>query len=652
MRKKILAMSIASILTAATTSSLMAFDTQGIDNACTDLGPILVQDQRNILAAYQGDRHSPVQSIHNLALSPNGRGDALIFPLFKQEIGGNNLDGWKTEFVVRNTDPKHAIVAKVALYDKDISKELFDFDVYLSAADVVRFSLADGVLTSSDGSVPLKVSSPEDSGSDSVTFASPEYPFSSAHTKAGDELKETNAGYVIVYGMGQASTRDPVAGMDYHLKHEKLFKNYRSELDVCRPTWRTGRLEKRMQVGTFVRGPDLLNPYYVAAPNQPENCAYLSDESEADAQAAAAYVTSTAALEAIAAAAASAAKIIVVDAEVVADAANVDLATAYTVASDAAVALDLANTAGIPADIAAAEAVALAAATNASNASIAANNAATAVSAANTTLAAANSEFGTASALATTASSNYAAILARTSAAVPGNFFGDVGEHLTGTVRLYNEVSGVERDMLLPGKAIKNFTDGNKIIWTEGELSFLQDRRIVAAPSVWAKYSEAGICDDAKAFLVKKTSYTFAKKDAPAPSNLKNLLTITQPYKRVLVQLGNDDHYWKEPRFPPYVKEDYGHFSIAYTVYNEDELSSKVYYGSSPFNDIPVTIYPELALIADLEVGTEFEKENGFALVNLRGNTNGLPAVVTQMVGTVVNTEPQTNWIYSQTNSN
>ena len=57
--------------------------------------------------------------------------------------------------------------------------------------------------------------------------------------------------------------------------------------------------------------------------------------------------------------------------------------------------------------------------------------------------------------------------------------------------------------------------------------------------------------------------------------------------------------------------------------------------------------------MTDLEGGTEFEGENGFALLrftDVNGQDAGIPAVITQMVGSTINGAPQLNWIYSQTN--
>ncbi len=82
-------------------------------------------------------------------------GDALIFPLYF--AGG----GWQTELRVINTSPSNAVVAKVVFYAASDSKELRDFNIYLSAGDVWRGTVKlddDGNirLISSDDSSPLQ----------------------------------------------------------------------------------------------------------------------------------------------------------------------------------------------------------------------------------------------------------------------------------------------------------------------------------------------------------------------------------------------------------------------------------------------------------------------------------------------------------------
>ena len=81
-------------------------------------------------------------------------GDALIFPAF------NVGNGWQTTVRVMNTSSTNAVVAKVVLYAGDDSRELRDFNIYLSANDVWEGTIKiddDGVarLISTDGSAPL-----------------------------------------------------------------------------------------------------------------------------------------------------------------------------------------------------------------------------------------------------------------------------------------------------------------------------------------------------------------------------------------------------------------------------------------------------------------------------------------------------------------
>jgi hypothetical protein len=81
-------------------------------------------------------------------------GDALIFPAF---FVGN---GWETTLRVINTSSTNAVVAKVVLYAGDDSRELRDFNIYLSAGDVWKGTIkidTDGQarLISTDDSSPL-----------------------------------------------------------------------------------------------------------------------------------------------------------------------------------------------------------------------------------------------------------------------------------------------------------------------------------------------------------------------------------------------------------------------------------------------------------------------------------------------------------------
>ena len=531
-------MSITAVFTALVSSSLLAFDTDGgdtgPDRTLAGSDPILVQGTTQ-LAGYQGNLnpfsgglndHPPKESTSALRISalssvspsastypraPSGRGDALIFPLFNQK------DDWGTEIVVRNTNKFHAVVAKVAIYDKKVSEEVLDFNLYLSATDVARFRIENGKVVSGDGSILRDFPDPASNLNDvdENDFASEANPFTA---KLASE-----AGYIIVYGMAQASTDDDATdshGKRYHNQHARLFANYRRELDYCRSGWRIGH-HNAMVKGTYTRRTthSAVDNYSVAAPNQKENC-------RTDTKAA------------------------------------------------------------------------------------------------------------------------------------PGNFFGDVDPILTGTVRLYN-ASNNPRDMVLPATAIENFTDKNKIIWTEGEIANLQDRRIqgtqkTAAGYVddqWASYNEEGVRADAySAFKVANTAYTFNA------DSIANQLVITQPYKRVLVQMGNDDGYWQD------VNNNFGGFAFIYNLFNEDERMINTAYTTSPYDSKPICknddkvedslCRDELESMSNLEKGSAFEKKNGFALIRftgLNGRDSIVPAVITQMIGSVVGDQPQVNWVYSQT---
>jgi len=620
MRKKILSMSIAAVVTAMTSSGVMAFDTDGC-STCSNDGSIIVQGTTQ-MAGYQGrmlpqingtdantkNDHPPVQSFANLRLSANGLGDALIFPMFKQG------DGWGTEIVVRNTDPNHAIVAKVAVYAADDSEELLDFNVYLSASDVVRFKIENGKVTSEDGSI-LRVFPAPSSGSNDVTrdkFASKGRPFV--------RDLSTQKGYVVVYGMAQASTdQDSIDDQDmrYHKQHPRLFKNYRRELDACRPDWRTGH-QYAMVNGTYTRhtlASNNVDNYSVPAPNQANNCnlrfkddTFIAINKVIDSATQASILASRIKDKASAAEALDQVENMLTKVQDLALPAYSSIAKVEKRLKVSLAAITKAKDLVQPGDVA----------TKSELAEIA----------------------NTINDLAQQVATAVTNISSSATPSAPGNFFGDVDPSLTGTVRLYNAINGA-RDMVLPATAIENFTSGNKIIYTEGEIASLQDRRIIGNGDGWAMYFEHGIRTDAKAFMVRSASYNFAAE------SLANKLTITQPYKRVLVQLGNDDGYWQNS------DSDFGGFSYLYSVFDENEHIDNITYTHSPHNSFGKILSDELETsLANLEEGTEFEGKNGFALLrftNIDGHTSGIPAIITQMVGTTVGGVPQLNWIYSQT---
>jgi hypothetical protein len=194
----------------------MAFDMNpnGSDKNATIITDITLSTDVN--ASYIGG----VEANASLELSTNRQGDALIYPAFKSG------DGWETEISVRNTKDV-AIVAKAVLYAKDNSRELLDFNIYLSPHDVAKFTIKDGAVTSTDGSIALKVKDPSNGiNGDDIVFASDAEPVSMPINEA-----DVDAGYVVIYSMTQSDTANT-----YHLKHKKLFQDYRKMLDICRDT--------------------------------------------------------------------------------------------------------------------------------------------------------------------------------------------------------------------------------------------------------------------------------------------------------------------------------------------------------------------------------------------------------------------------------
>jgi hypothetical protein len=62
--------------------------------------------------------------------APNGKGDVLVFPHYLA------LPGWETKLVVTNTATNRSVVAKLIVRSSQYSRELRDFMIYLSPADV------------------------------------------------------------------------------------------------------------------------------------------------------------------------------------------------------------------------------------------------------------------------------------------------------------------------------------------------------------------------------------------------------------------------------------------------------------------------------------------------------------------------------------
>ena len=195
----------------------------------------------------------------DLNLSTGLYGDALIYPYFKA------TDGWTTEIIVRNTTP-WATVAKVSIYEKTASADIGDFNVYLSPYDVLRFTIIDGVVKTADGSVPTTVRNPKHGvDADEATWLdldgnSEELEILKLKAANNNQLE----GYVVVYGMAQyndgidtaanTSYGQVTVNLNYHQKHNELFKDYRRLMDDCRANWRTAFNRNGMKEGVMISG--------------------------------------------------------------------------------------------------------------------------------------------------------------------------------------------------------------------------------------------------------------------------------------------------------------------------------------------------------------------------------------------------------------
>jgi len=214
-------------------------------------------------------------------------GDALIFPAYKMN------ENWETEVVFRNNYDDRAVVAKVVLYSGDTSREIFDFNVYLSANDQVRFVL-DNTQTfkSKDCSVVTRASFGTSTATDDTPtltkFAcdTDTYPNGfeyniRAHLNEQAKIDITpevlQNGYIVVYGIFETNlngytgnvfnynrpdlTQSTVKVNDnrFHLRHLELWNLYREVMDAYRtPLWRDW--QKTMTYGVYTQSAALPAP--------------------------------------------------------------------------------------------------------------------------------------------------------------------------------------------------------------------------------------------------------------------------------------------------------------------------------------------------------------------------------------------------------
>ena len=267
--------------------------------------------------------------------------------------------------------------------------------------------------------------------------------------------------------------------------------------------------------------------------------------------------------------------------------------------------------------------------------------------------------------------------------------FTDVEDVLTGTVR----ISAEGRDMLLPAKAVRNFTNDateTRLLWTEGEYASIADRCIVADGNVTndlddeennisvsgVKYDDECVKADAQIFNVGTAIYTFNNKDTHLGAE-DNIVLLTQPYKRLLAQLNLagkifndvDKGYSGVHNYTVYNallgtqdKVDTGRGYYFQTevsgLYDEDEWSKLAEVGGTIITsgtDLPGTI-PDTndkelesidasAFEKNEKMDGAFDDKNGFAEFSV-----GVPAIITQMIGSKAGASAEMNWVYSDIN--
>jgi hypothetical protein len=531
------------ILSAATAVAIMTTGAMAFDY--TKDGEIVADITKASLNASKGVRglHASyvggVEAGSVMMLSDNSKGDALIYPAFKAG------DGWGSKISVRNAE-NNATVCKVVLYADDNSREILDFDIYLSPYDVFTFNIEEnGDVTTSDGSFALV----------DPTFNTDKHRFlkhnketlkiGNIRARSGNE--NLKAGYAIVYAMVEAEN-DAVNEMRdghgaYHGDHSALFRDFRKLLDICRDidnnlttvaTWRTvlNSNSANIQNGTAVGGIDVL------APNVESDCTDIAIATRNDKDATKKLVKT--------------------------------MKSRFTSPSS-----DL--------------------------------------------------------------------------------LFGDITISSKGTQ---------PRNLLLKARAIDNYTANNQMmLWVPGEYAAIQDRRItndtqadarntngfaVSTRAGYSDYNLTGIEQDALTFVKSVIYYTFDANKLEG----SNTILITQPMKRALVMANNRGSYWTGTNA---ISNRWGQFVMNSQYYNENEnldvAATSLIAVISPVSGDPADAYKnELQVINDperTETASEIfakSEEAGFAIMSLR-----LPAIATQMVGSMVDGKGQINWIYSTT---
>jgi len=259
MKKQIMSIAAAAALF---TTGAIAFDSNTAGVIATDAGTGIIPSSYTA-----GDAGIATTAITK---SSTQKGDALIYPYFTTE--GN----YSTEIVVRNTS-EDAVVAKVVFYSGKDSKELRDFNIYLSGYDVFRFTIDKkgnaSEITSEDGSVithgvlERDVLDPTKTADDYTGLR-----FASKDNKFTAPLGE-NRGYVAIFGMVQSDDYQGRENPDgsklaFHNRHDDLYAGYAKLLDNNRGSdWRYWRNQDGLLNPDFMVGSMFTGDVNIEAPN-------------------------------------------------------------------------------------------------------------------------------------------------------------------------------------------------------------------------------------------------------------------------------------------------------------------------------------------------------------------------------------------------
>ena len=250
------------ILSVAAAAAIMTTGVQAFDIDVTTGNAINYKDgsQPKATAGYIVPANPALPS-DTIDFSLSQTGNALIYPAYFTK------DGWVSKFTVVNTSSTNAIAAKVAMYRGTDSKELRDFNIYLSPNDVFRaeVKMVDGTPTIISTDSSTAVGAVTDNSvtpiKDTITMASESQPFK--YTVGFDGDDGAQSGYIVVMAMADMAAT-PGGAAVYHKKHNLMAQDYYRGLDNCRNnggvSWRntgnisyglyTAALQGALQSGT------------------------------------------------------------------------------------------------------------------------------------------------------------------------------------------------------------------------------------------------------------------------------------------------------------------------------------------------------------------------------------------------------------------